>query len=182
MKAVAFVYENQSVDFVSTGEDNVMVNATQMAKIFGKRIDRFLRSEHANEFISELELTPFGGRSTPLTRDEIIKTVNGVNTWMHRILALKFAAWLDVKFELWVFSTIDQVILGHYKEVKQATIEKLVAQRQLEDKKLSLLQKYPEFNEFLDLHSKVSMAEKKKSQALKASVEQLKLGLFENQL
>jgi hypothetical protein len=42
-----------------------MVNATQMAKIFNKKIDFFLKADHVKEFISVLEFTPFGGNSVP---------------------------------------------------------------------------------------------------------------------
>lgn len=37
---------------------------------------------------------------------------------MHRVLALKFAAWLDPKFELWVFCTIDHILFGHLKKIE----------------------------------------------------------------
>ena len=35
---------------------------------------------------------------------------------MHRILALKFAAWLSPEFELWVYSTIEGILFGKHKE------------------------------------------------------------------
>ena len=35
---------------------------------------------------------------------------------MHRILALKFAAWLDPDFELWVYNTIDNILFGNYNK------------------------------------------------------------------
>lgn len=178
MEVVHFIYNEKEVDFLPTGDENVMVNATQMAKIFGKRIDFFLKADHTNEFINELELTPFGGRSEPLNREEIIKTRNGVNTFFHRILALKFAAWLDTKFELWVFTTIDTIILGHYKEMKEATIEKLQAEKELKEKKAVLIQNNPELAEIFELELKISSADRKRIKALKASVAQLKFDLF----
>lgn len=178
MEVVHFIYRNNEIDFIPSGDENVMVNATQMAKIFGKRVDVFLKSDHANDFINELMLTPFGGRLNPLMREEIIKTRNGVNTFFHRILALKFAAWLDTKFELWVFSTIDQIILGHFKEQKEATLQKLKAEKELEDKKKVLIEKYPEFLDFLNIEGKISDAEKRRLKAIRESVKQLKLDLF----
>jgi hypothetical protein len=48
---------------------------------------------------------------------------------MHRILALKFAAWLDPYFEVWVYTTIDKIIFGNYREIKEATVEKLKAEK-----------------------------------------------------
>ena len=178
MQVVQFIYNEQTVDFLPKGDDNLMVNATQMAKIFGKRIDFFLKADHAKEFINALEFTPFGGNSEPLKRDEIIQTKGQSGTWMHRILALKFAAWLDPKFEVWVFSTIDQILLGHYREQREATAEKIRAEQQLELKKKELLEKYPEFVDFLVLEGKISEADKRRLKAIRASVQQLRLDLF----
>ena len=50
-------------------------------------------------------------------------------TWIHLILAFIFAAWLDPAFELWVYATIDKIVFGFYKEIKEATIEKLQAEK-----------------------------------------------------
>jgi hypothetical protein len=111
MEIVHFIYKEQPVDFLPGGNDNVMVNATQMATIFGKRVDVFLKSDHAQAFIEALLLvpknvenetlsTPNGGNKFKYLRDEILKTNKRGGTWMHRILALKFAAWLDPNFEV----------------------------------------------------------------------------------
>lgn len=175
MKILEFIYNGIEINFLANGNENVMVDATQMAKIFGKRIDVFLKTDHANDFINELELTPFGGRSEPLKREEIIKIRNGVNTFFHRILALKFAAWLDTKFELWVFSTIDKIILGHYKEMRDATIEKLKAEKEWKTKRDALIKQNPEIAEVFELELKITAADKKRLKALKASIAQLHL-------
>lgn len=178
MEVVHFIYNGEQVDFLPSTDNNVMVNATQMAKIFDKRVDVFIKTDHAKAFISALELTPFGGSSTPLKRSEIIKTVNGVNTWMHRILALKFAAWLDPKFEVWVFSTIDQILLGHYREMKEATIEKILAKEQLERKRNELLLKHPEVAELFELEDRINASNRKRVKAIQASIAQIQLDLF----
>ena len=101
---------------------------------------------------------------------------------MHRILALKFAAWLDPKFDVWVFETIDRIILGHYRDQREATAEKLMAERELEVKKHELVKKYPEFVDFLVLEGKITEAEKRRIKAIRESVKQLKLDLFQEAL
>ena len=178
MEVTNFMYNDQTIEFASNNNDSVMVNATQMAKIFDKRIDVFLKADHVKSFIEVLELTPFGGSLTTLKREEIVQIKNGVHTFFHRILALKFAAWLDPRFEVWVFSTIDTIILGHYREQKDATEAKLRAEKELENKKIELLKKYPEFAEFLELENKITDADRRRMKAIKASVAQLKFDLF----
>lgn len=121
MKTLEFIYQDTQIHFLlNPTDDNVMVNATEMAKLFEKRMDVFLKSEHAKAFINVLLSTPYGGNKTPLTMDEIIFANKKAGTYMHRILALKFAAWLSPEFEVWVFSMIDQIMFGSLKDYRDA--------------------------------------------------------------
>ena len=52
---------------------------------------------------------------------------------MHRILALKFAAWLNSDFELWVYSTIEQLMFGKYVEREKSFERTLSLQAELSD-------------------------------------------------
>jgi len=175
MKTLPFSYQNSEIQFTHAGND-IMVNATQMAKIFDKRVDHFLKAEHVNNFIQAFELTPFGGSSTPLNREKIIKTINGVGTFMHRILALKFAAWLDPKFELWVFSTIDKLLMNHYRQHHDISIEAINIKKQLQQKEVELLQN-PTYKEYAALKSDYISAIRKKSIAIKTAFNQIELEL-----
>ncbi len=179
MEVVHFIYNNQEVDFHSRTGENLMVNATQMAKVFNKQVGHFLENESTERFI----ISCLNNRNSDYlgikNREELIDSKQKSGTWMHRILALKFAAWLDPDFEVWIFSTIDQLILGQYRYQKEATTERLNAERILEIKKRELSDKYPEFIDFLDLQDKVINAEKRRIKAVKESVKQLKLDLFQ---
>lgn len=225
MNVLHYIYNGKTIDF-SLADNNIMINATQMANAFDKRVDVFLKTDHAQSYIKALEkvynspnfvvklkdnlppnggslgqnegenipnlppnggsleqkegqntpnLPPFGGRS----ESKIIKTINGKATWMHRLLALKFAAWLDVEFEIWIYTTIDRLLLGHFRELKEATTEKLLAQQALEDKRKELLRKHPnDFAEFLAIENKLNLSNKRRARALKESLNALQLELF----
>jgi hypothetical protein len=176
MEIARFIYQDNpdyEVDFEPAGSDNVMVNATQMAKIFRKRIDFFLKSDHAQNFIKELEFTPFGGNSDPLKREEIIQTRGQSGTWMHRILALKFAAWLDTKFELWVYSTIDKILNESFREEKEARLQKLNAKYEMASLKIEMVNKYPEASRYFDLESSVKKADRDIIRSIKEQEKQL---------
>lgn len=178
MEVVHFIYNETEVDFLPGGNDDLMVNATQMAKIFGKDVFQFTRIDDTKRFI-EACLKPQNCGLLGIEKEEdLIISRQKSGTWMHRVLALKFAAWLDPDFEVWVFSTIDKIILGHYREMKEATIEKLQAEKELKDKKAALIQNNPELAEIFELELKISTADKKRIKALKASVAQLKFDLF----
>ena len=115
---------------------NIMINATQMAKIFGKKTEVFLKTDHAKEYIELLEKTieneiilpPNGGRIKP----KVVENRGRNGVFFERRLALKFAAWLDVEFELWVYSTIDNILFGNYKKHWEAhTLQEEAKERML---------------------------------------------------
>jgi hypothetical protein len=67
-----------------------------------KKMNNFLRTQQTKDFIKALE-------SVALKSVTVIKqggTAQG--TWMHKLLAYKFAAWLNPEFELFVYSTFDK--------------------------------------------------------------------------
>jgi hypothetical protein len=121
-----FTYKNQEIEF-DPSSSALMVNATEMAKIFGKRTDVFLKTDHAQAFIKVLKLPPNGGSLGIKSTDDIIQERGRNGLWMHRILALKFAAWLDPNFELWVYQTIDEILFGAYRRMEESL--RLSAQR-----------------------------------------------------
>ena len=51
---------------------------------------------------------------------------------MHRVLALKFAAWLSSDFEVWVYSTIEKLLFGKYVERDQSHKRTLELQKELD--------------------------------------------------
>ncbi len=101
---------------------------------------------------------------------------------MHRILALKFAAWLDPEFEVWIYVTIDKILLGHYREVKVAMYDKLAAEKKRDAKREQLMQDNPEFAEFLELEGKITESEKRRQRAIRESMAQFKIDFYEKQV
>lgn len=175
MEVLNFVYNDQPIEFQPNGDDNVMVNATQMAKVFGKRMDVFLKADHVQEFISVVELTPFGGSSVALKREEILKIENGNATYMHRILALKFAAWLDPRFELWVYTKIDEILNHYYRELRNATIENMRIENMKAEKREELLKKYPDFADYIELEEALKNSATRKATIARSMSKQMKI-------
>lgn len=179
MKVLHFIYNDQEVDFLPTGKDNVMVNATQMGKIFGKLPKDFLKNDDTKAFINEClkkENSPYLSVKNEL---DLVNSKQKSGTWMHRILALKFAAWLDPAFDLWVFVTIDKVINHHFREQQEALLEKITIKQEKEQKKTELLAKYPEMIAYFDLEEKEKLASNKRIKSIKNQVKQLQLEFFE---
>jgi phage regulator Rha-like protein len=178
MKAIEFIYQDTQIHFALSNDKSVMVNATEMANAFNKRTDHFLRSDHAKAFINVLLSTPYGGNKKPLLIDEILFANKKAGTYMHRILALKFAAWLDPAFELWVFSTIDEILFGNYKKHTEAVIDKIQYEKRMDELSGKLLDN-PEFEEYLQIQQLIKTTDAEKQKALKAQINQIKFDFSE---
>jgi phage antirepressor YoqD-like protein len=99
--SIVLTYEGSKVTF-SKGDD-VMVNATQMAKTFGKRPVDWLRLPTSKTFLEELSKV----RKSHF--EKLVKTqAGGANpgTWFHEDVAIEFARWLSPAFAIW---TNDQI-------------------------------------------------------------------------
>lgn len=124
MKTLEFIFQETQIHFALQNNGAVMVNATEMAKAFDKQVRSFIRLDGTEIFIEKLierennrtDLYDYNGNKKAFTRDDIIHSNKKAGTLMHRKLALKFAAWLDVDFELWVIDTIDDLLFGNYKK------------------------------------------------------------------
>ncbi len=108
MKTLEFIYQETEIHFLINNTDDVTVNASQMAEIFGKDPEEFLADAHTMDFIKVLEAK----LSAASFRREVGK--DSVEVWMNRKLAIKFASWLDTEFELWVYDTIEKLRFSHY--------------------------------------------------------------------
>jgi hypothetical protein len=175
MGAVHFIYNDQPVDFLPTGKDNVMVNATQMAKIFGKVVEPFTRNDATKRFISEC-LKSDNSRFLGITNEsDLIDSRQKSGTWMHRVLALKFAAWLDPAFELWVYITIDKILNQYFREQRDAMIERVSLKARREQLRQELLLKYPEMVEYFDLEERERAAHYRRISAAREQFRQLRI-------
>jgi hypothetical protein len=140
MNTLNYLFQEAQIHFLVNGSDKqVMINATEMAKVFGKKTELFLKSKHAKAFIEELKKTrlhqPNGGSNLENIID--YKSVKGV--YFCEELALKFAAWLSPKFELWVYSTIKEITFGNYKKHWDAHAAQEEAKKKMEELKTVLL-------------------------------------------
>lgn len=100
--SITLTYEGSNITFLRG--DDVMVNATQMAKTFGKKPVEWLRLPSTSQFIDALLAVRKSHRSV------FIKTINGVGTWVHQDVALEFARWLSPDFAIWTNDRIKELL------------------------------------------------------------------------
>jgi hypothetical protein len=175
MEILNFVYNDQPIEFKPNGDDNVMVNATQMAKVFGKDVFQFTRIDDTKRFIDECLKPQNCGLLNIKNEEDLIVSKQKSGTFMHRILALKFAAWLDPNFEIWIFITIDQILNHYYRELRNATIEKMRIENLKSAKRDELLKKYPEFADYVELEEAYKSADARKAAISRSMSKQMKI-------
>lgn len=131
-----------------------MVNATEMAKIFGKLPAGFLRNETTKQFI-EACLNYANSHNLNVEKEEdIVVFKQNSGTWMHRVLALKFAAWLSPEFELWVYSTIEGLLFADYRDLKKTFRELANVQDERDRLKAELREENPKFKRLEELQTR----------------------------
>lgn len=104
-----FNYNGSEITF-DLGNGEVMVNATEMAKVFGKKPNDFLRLKSTMEFIDAYKVA----RGIPEADfSGLIDIVNGgayFGTWMHEDVAIEFARWLSPEFSIWCNDRIKELL------------------------------------------------------------------------
>ena len=119
---IVYDYKGSKISFANG--KNVMVNATEMAKTFGKYPKDFLVNKQTKEFLSSLSAV----RLIPLT--ELVKVIQGGDpqmqgTWMHEDVALEFARWLSPAFAIWCNDRIKE-LMKYGMTATQPTLDEMV--------------------------------------------------------
>ena len=133
-----FSYNGNDITFNSG--DGILINATEMAKPFGKRPVDYLRLPSTNELI-EAKV-----RFSHLEKEDLVKTVQGGSnpgTWMQEDIALDFAQWLSVDFRLWCNDRVKELLKRGYVI---ANPDSFAGQNELLDLKRELLETKEENN------------------------------------
>lgn len=103
-----FEYADTPVNF-RMKDGIVMVNATAMARHFGKRPVDYLRLPSTAELLEAIV------RKSHICENQLVMTAKGSpehggGTWMHEDIAIDFAQWLSVDFRLWVNDRIKELL------------------------------------------------------------------------
>jgi len=117
MKNEIFTYHDNPITFQNG--DSVMINATEMAKPFGKRPVNWLALPSTGSFLRSLEKVR--------KSDHLIETQSGRigGTWMHEDVAIEFARWLSPEFAIWCNDRIKE-LMRHGMTATPDTLEALI--------------------------------------------------------
>lgn len=134
-----FQYNGSPITFNSS--DSVLLNATEMAKPFGKSANHWLRNKSTEEFITEL------ARLRICNPTDLVQVTNGGNgdqgTWMHEDVAMEFARWLSPAFAIWCNDRIKELLTkgvsSIQRELSRKELAQMIIQAEEEKEKLQLI-------------------------------------------
>lgn len=118
---IVYDYKGSKISFAN-GE-NVMVNATEMAKPFDKRPAKWLELPSTKDFLSAL--TAIRKSDTALIQTNSGGINGGGGTWMHEDVALEFARWLSPAFAIWCNDRIKE-LLKYGMTATQPTLDEML--------------------------------------------------------
>jgi len=158
METKICVFDESAISFAFDKDNSMMINATEMAKAFDKDLYQFTKSDHAKAFINSCLKPANAGLLSVKSEEDLIISRQKSGTWMHRVLALKFAAWLSPDFEVWVYSTIEKLLFGKHVEREKSFEKTLRLQKEMN----TIRDKSPEertgedFNRYLEIEREMN--------------------------
>lgn len=132
VRIVPIDYEGQAIRFNGDG----WINATEAAARFGKEPAQWLRLDSTKEYVERLtdrlEKSNVGESHITLVKTRRGNTATS-GTWLHPKLAVKFARWLSVDFEIWCDEQVDALIHGEFDSRLLARRQSAIGYRSLCD-------------------------------------------------
>lgn len=165
METKICIFNETPITFALSKDNGMMINATEMAKVYGKQVESFMRNESTQQFVKEA-LKNENSRFLRIEKEsDLFFSRQNVGTFMHRVLALKFAAWLNPTFELWVYSTIERLLFGKHVE-RELSFERTV---KLQKEMNAIVEKGQKTGEDFDRYLEISR-ELRKEKAVRKSL------------
>lgn len=169
------MYQDSLIHFAFTQSNkNVMVNATEMAKVFGKKTKYFMETKDTKETISALERSVITDRSDV----KIVDNRGHMGIYFHRLLAIDFASWLDKDFKVWMLIAIENILFGKINSVKSSINNIKSAEQKLEEAiELAKKENNKSALAIIDAYNERESAKKSKDKAMRIFTRQMKMDL-----
>lgn len=130
-----FTYNGQDVSF-DKEKKSTFINATQMAKVFGKFTKDWLKTTSTKSFISalldsknsEVIIIPSAENQQVMFSDLVFVKKGGnkeQGTWMHEDVAIEFARWLNPLFAIWCNERTKELMTVGFTATEPTMVELL---------------------------------------------------------
>lgn len=179
METKICMFEESAITFLVSKDNSMMINATEMAKVFNKDLFQFTKSEGTKSFIDSCLKPANAGLLGVKTEDDLIISRQKSGTFMHRVLALKFAAWLSPDFEVWVYSTIERLLFGRHVEREKSFEKTISLQNELESLVMKPDKTGDDFERYIEVQKLLNREKSYRTSLTKESVNEMQ-SLFSN--
>ena len=204
-KALEFIYRDTQIHFLLQNQGSVMINATEMANLFGQETRYFLRLDSTKKFtlallkekfnradlsdfdpfLSKKHQNPTDNRAD--LHDYIFKNIyysyKKGGTYLCSELALKFAAWLDPDFDLWIQRTVYSILFSeNYMIHQKKVIEIQETKNMIEQLKFKIRNKIADEDtaiQLLDLQELLVRLTNEKRNAINNQVRDIQYSFFD---
>ncbi len=187
METKICVFEENDITFLLSKDNGMMINATEMAKIFDKKVENFTRIEQTQDFIKSC--LKFAAQDENKTLKSVLSDIKNEEdliisrqksgTFMHRVLALKFAAWLNPDFEVWVYSTIENLLFGKHVEREHSFERTLTLQKEMSILKGKPVKTGDDFERYIEIETLIRREKIVRSSLTKENISEMQ-NLFQN--
>jgi len=121
MEIITKNFNGIAIDFSIDLETELYINATEVAKSFGKKPDNWLRNKDVKDYIKALLF-----RFSHLSNGDLVVIKQGGNpqeqgTWIHKKLIIAFARWLSPDFAVWCDIQIEDILKNGVSQFVQET-------------------------------------------------------------
>lgn len=178
METKICIFKENPITFALDKNNGMMVNATEMAKPFGRKVEAFMRNEGTISFIREALKSENSRFLNIECEADLIESRQKTGTWMHRVLAIKFAAWLNPTFEMWVYSTIERILFGKHAQREESLERSLKFQHESKLLKDKADKTGDDFMRYLELERQLKYEKALRKSLTAASVTEMR-SLFE---
>lgn len=115
------VFDGSKVFFMEDG----YINATKAAKHFGKQASKWFENDETKEYIKAIsKKLLFEQNQLVIVKPGAPSTGGG--TWIHPKLAVRFARWLSLDFELWCDDQIELILRQQQQTPQQRHIQQIL--------------------------------------------------------
>ena len=178
METKICIFKENPITFVLDKNNGMMVNATEMAKPFGRKVEAFMRNEGTILFVNEALKSENSRFLKLFSQSDLYYSSQNTGTWMHRVLALKFAAWLNPDFEIWVYSTIERILFGKHAQREESLERSLKFQNESKQLKDKADKTGEDFTRYLELERQLKYEKSFRKSLTAAAVTEMR-SLFE---
>lgn len=178
METKICIFKENPITFALDKNNGMMVNATEMAKAFDRDLYQFTKSEDTKRFIESCQKPANAGLLGIVNESDLIISRQKSGTYMHRVLAIKFAAWLNPDFEIWVYSTIERILFGKHAQREESLERSLKFQNESKLLKDKADKTGDDFMRYLELERQLKYEKALRKSLTAASVTEMR-SLFE---